>query len=151
MQLTRSSAVSAVLAFSPAVLAVPQAYGTGIISHEYTTTSSSQPPMNTGIEGWHQSYPIGTGGTADTTFHYSTTTGLVYKPTVTYAQTSRIKDEPAPSGSAYQMYPETQPGPDSKPTDQSGPSGPSSKPTDSETFGGLPGLSKTQQILLSDT
>ncbi|KAK8128346.1 hypothetical protein PG984_009454 [Apiospora sp. TS-2023a] len=138
MQLTASSTVSAVLALSPAVLAVPQAYGTGVVSYNSTTTSSSQPPMNTGTDEWHQSYPnsgpIGTGGPADTTM----TTSLVYKPTVTYAQTSRVTDEPVPSSSGYQTYPETHPGP-------------GSKPAGSETSGGLPGLSKTQQILLSDT
>lgn len=111
--------------------------------------------MNTGTEGWHQSYtnngPIGTSGTADTTFHHSMTTSLVYKPTVTYAQTSRMTTEPSPSSSDYVTYPETQSGPASKPTDPSGPSGPSSKPTDCDTPGSLPGLSKTQQILLSDT
>ncbi|KAK8051283.1 hypothetical protein PG993_002668 [Apiospora rasikravindrae] len=145
MQFTVPSLFTAVLALSPAVLAVPQRYGTGINAHTYSTTSSTPPPMGTGTDEGYDGYPtyqpIGTGGTVGSIQHSITESSKpVYKPTVTYAQTSLATIQPGSSSSFDQTYSETQSGPSPKPT-----------PTDCETPGGLPGLSKTQQILLSDT
>ncbi|KAK8042715.1 hypothetical protein PG994_013198 [Apiospora phragmitis] len=121
MQSIVPNLATVVLAFSPAVLAVPQQYGTGIVSYTYSTTSSSWPPMGTGTDGSYGSYPtyqpIGTGGTAGTVHQSMTKSSKpVYKPTVTYAQTSRVTTEPESSSSHDQTYSETQSGPSSKPT-----------------------------------
>ncbi|KAK8079835.1 cupin [Apiospora hydei] len=102
--------------------------------------------MGTGTGKKHDGYPtyqpIGTGGTVGTIQNSMTESSKpVYKPTVTYAQTSRATVEPGSSSSPGQMYSKTHSGHSSKPTHTG----------DCKTPGGLPGLSKTQQILLSDT
>jgi len=143
MQFTVPILVTAVLALGPAVAAVvPESYETGVSSRTGSATISSGGYQTaTGTRKWHHSYstsrPLGTAGNGSGTMSHSMTKSSKhgYTPTVTYSQSSRVTSKPKSS----KTHSKTQSGKGPKPTDCK------------KSGGGLSGLSKTQQILLSDT